>query len=174
MCLSDWQTMKTLRKPNANGIINKLALSFAVSWSINWYFIFGRQFGNFYQNVIKFYQNIFSDTAIPLLGISPTETKIHRDGCIRIFAEVLCKTGKNWKQSKCPPGGEGYINYAKSMLWNNVQLLKSEWNLYVVSWRVLQDIFNEKRSPRTMCVVWSHLCLFKSYVCVWKQENECK
>lgn len=54
--------------------MNKLAFLFAVSWSINWYFIFGRQFGNFYQNVIKFYQDISSDVAIPLLGISPIET----------------------------------------------------------------------------------------------------
>lgn len=50
--------------------MSNLALSFAVSWSINWYFIFGKQFGNFYQNAIKYYQNTSFGTAIPFLGIS--------------------------------------------------------------------------------------------------------
>lgn len=88
--------MKRLRKPSVKGIMNKLALSLAVSWSINRYFIFGRQFSNFYWNVTKFYQDISFDTAIPLSGISPTEinTHVHRDGCARKFAEVLSKTAK--------------------------------------------------------------------------------
>lgn len=73
--------------------MNKLALSFAVSWSIYCYFVFGRQFGNFYQNVIKFYQNVSFDVAIPLLGISPTETNthVHNSGYTSKFAEVLLK-----------------------------------------------------------------------------------
>lgn len=79
--------MKILRKPSVKDIMNLLALSCAVSWNINWYFIFGRQFGNCYPNVIIFYPDISFDTAIPLLGISSTETNthVHRDGCTRKF-----------------------------------------------------------------------------------------
>lgn len=42
------------------------------------------------------------------------------------LTEVLSKTAKNWKQSKCPSVGEGYIHYDKSMPLNTVQLLNTE------------------------------------------------
>lgn len=91
-------------------------------------FHFWKAIWQFLSKCYQILSNTSFDTAIPLLGISSTETNtyVHRDGCTRKFVEVLSKTVKNWKQSKCPSVGEGYINYGKSMPWNNVQLLTTE------------------------------------------------
>ena len=42
------------------------------------------------------------DPAIPLLGISPEETKIERDTCIPLFTEAPFTIARTWKQPRCP------------------------------------------------------------------------
>ena len=42
------------------------------------------------------------DLAIPLLGISPEETKIERDTCIPLFIEALFTIARKWKHRRCP------------------------------------------------------------------------
>ena len=42
------------------------------------------------------------DPAIPLLGISPEETKIERDICIPLFIAVLFIIARTWKQHRWP------------------------------------------------------------------------
>ena len=46
------------------------------------------------------------DPAIPLLGISPEETKIERDTCIPLFIAVLFTIARTWKQPRCPSTDE--------------------------------------------------------------------
>ena len=46
------------------------------------------------------------DPAIPLLGISPEETKIERDICIPLFIAVLFTVARTWKQPRCPSTDE--------------------------------------------------------------------
>ena len=41
------------------------------------------------------------DTAIPLLGIYPEETKIEKDTCIPLFTAALFTIARTWKQSRC-------------------------------------------------------------------------
>lgn len=91
-------------------------------------FHFWKAIWQFLSKCYQILSNISFDTAIPLLGILSieTNTRVHREGCTRKFVEVLSKTAKNWKQSKCLSVGEGDINYGKSMPWNNVQLLNTE------------------------------------------------
>ena len=38
------------------------------------------------------------DTAIPLLGIYPEETKIEKDTCIPLFIAALFTIARRWKQ----------------------------------------------------------------------------
>ena len=38
------------------------------------------------------------DTAIPLLGIYPEETKIEKDTCIPLFTQALFTIARTWKQ----------------------------------------------------------------------------
>ena len=42
------------------------------------------------------------NTAIPLLGIYPEETKIEKDTCTPMFIPALFTTARTWKQPKCP------------------------------------------------------------------------
>ena len=42
------------------------------------------------------------DPAIPLLGISPEETKTERDTCIPLFIAALFTIARTWKQPRCP------------------------------------------------------------------------
>ena len=42
------------------------------------------------------------DSAIPLLGIYPEETKIERDTCIPLFIAALLTIARTWKQPRCP------------------------------------------------------------------------
>ena len=53
------------------------------------------------------------DTAIPLLGIYPEETKIEKDTCIPLFTAALFTIARIWKQCRCPLTDEWIKN-----LWN--------------------------------------------------------
>ena len=46
------------------------------------------------------------DTAIPLLGTCPEETRIQKDTHTPIFTASLFTTGRTWKRPKCPPTEE--------------------------------------------------------------------
>ena len=46
------------------------------------------------------------DTAIPLLGIYPEETKIEKDSCIPMFIATLFTIARIWKQPRCPSTDE--------------------------------------------------------------------
>ena len=42
------------------------------------------------------------DSAIPLLGTYPEETKIEKDTCIPLFIAALFIIAQTWKQARCP------------------------------------------------------------------------
>ena len=42
------------------------------------------------------------DSAIPLLGIYPKETKIEKDTCISLFTAALFAIARTQKQPRCP------------------------------------------------------------------------
>ena len=46
------------------------------------------------------------NSAIPLLGIHPEETRIERDTCTPTFIAVLFKIARTWKQPICPSADE--------------------------------------------------------------------
>ena len=46
------------------------------------------------------------DTAIPLLGIYPKETKTGKDTYIPLFFEALFTIARTWKQPRCPSTDE--------------------------------------------------------------------
>ena len=46
------------------------------------------------------------ERAIPLLGISPEETKTEKDTCIPLFIAALFTTARRWKQPRCPSTDE--------------------------------------------------------------------
>ena len=46
------------------------------------------------------------NSAVPLLGIYPEETKIEADTCIPLFTAVLFSIARTWKQPRCPSTDE--------------------------------------------------------------------
>ena len=46
------------------------------------------------------------DTAIPLLGIYPEETRVEKDTCISLFTAALFTIAQTWKQPRCPSTDE--------------------------------------------------------------------
>ena len=46
------------------------------------------------------------DTAIPLLGIYPEETKVEKDTRIPLFIAALFTIARTWKQPRCPSADE--------------------------------------------------------------------
>ena len=48
------------------------------------------------------------DSAIPLLGIFPEETKMERDTCIPLFIATLFTIARTWKQPRCS-SADGWI-----------------------------------------------------------------
>jgi len=52
--------------------------------------------------VWRFFRKPPYDPAIPLLGISPEETKTEKDTCIPLFTAALFTIARIWKQPRCP------------------------------------------------------------------------
>ena len=46
------------------------------------------------------------DPAIPLLGIYPEKTIIHKNTCTPMFTAALFTIARSWKQPKCPSTDE--------------------------------------------------------------------
>ena len=59
------------------------------------------------------------DPAIPLLGISPEETKIERDTFIPLFIGALFTIARTWRQPRCPSTDE----------W-----IKKLWSIYTMEY----------------------------------------
>ena len=59
------------------------------------------------------------DPAIPLLGIYPEKTIIHKDTCTTVFIAALITIARTWKQPKCPSTDE----------W-----IKKMWHIYTMEY----------------------------------------
>ena len=46
------------------------------------------------------------DSAVPLLGRYPEETRAEKDTCVPLFIETLFTVARTWKQSRCPSTDE--------------------------------------------------------------------
>ena len=64
------------------------------------------------------------DTAIPLLGIYPKETRIERDTCTPMFTAKLFTIARTWKQPKCPSTDKWIRNCGTYIQGNITQLQK--------------------------------------------------
>ena len=62
------------------------------------------------------------DPAIPLLGISPEETRVKKDTCILLFVAALCTISRTWKQPRYPLTNEWIKKCGTYTQWNITQL----------------------------------------------------
>ena len=68
------------------------------------------------------------DTAIPLLGIYPKETKTEKDTCTPMLIAALFTIGRTWNQPRCPSTDE-WIKSSNEVLirWMNLEpIIQSE------------------------------------------------
>ena len=68
------------------------------------------------------------DTAIPLLGIYPEETKTEKDTCTPMLIAALFTIGRTWNQPRCPSTDE-WIKSSNEVLirWMNLEpIIQSE------------------------------------------------
>ena len=64
------------------------------------------QYGTVWRLLIKLVIKPPYNSAVPLLGIYPEETKIEADTCIPLFTAVLFSIARIWKQPRCPSTDE--------------------------------------------------------------------
>ena len=84
------------------------------------------------------------DSAIPLPGIYPEETKIEKDTCISLFIAAVFTIARSWKQPSCHSwmGQEVVVH-----IHNGIILSHKKEHIWVSS--------DEVDEPRTYYTVWS-------------------
>ena len=91
------------------------------------------------------------DLAIPLLGISPKETKIEKDMCIPLFIAALFTIARTRKQLRCPSTDEWIKNlwYTSGIfvVHNGIFLSHKKEHIWVSS--------EEVDEPRTYYANWN-------------------
>ena len=87
------------------------------------------------------------NSAVPLLGIYPEETKIEADTCIPLFTAVLFSIARTWKQPRCPLTVKWmkklwYIN----MMENYSAIKRTASEAVLTRWRNLKPILQSEVS----------------------------
>ena len=88
-----------LQTINAGKGVEKREPSCTVGGNVNWCSHYGEQYGG---SLKKLKIELPHDPAIPLLGIYPEKTIIHKDTCTLMFTAALFTIARTWKQPKCP------------------------------------------------------------------------
>ena len=89
------------------------------------------------------------DPAIPLLGIYPEKTIIHKESCTTMFIAVLFTIARTWKQPKCPSTDEWIKKmwhiYTMEYYW---AIKGNETELFVVRWMDLESVIQSEVSQK--------------------------
>ena len=98
---------------------------------------------------------------IPLLGIYPDKTTIHKDTCTPISTAALFTIGKTRKQPKCPSTDEWKKMWCVCvcvcvMEYYSV-IKKNEMMPFAATWMDLEIIILSKVSQRKTNIIWYHL-----------------
>ena len=89
------------------------------------------------------------DPAIPLLGISPEETKIERDTFIPLFIGALFIIARTWKQPRCPSTDEWIkkLWYIYTMEYYSA-IKRSAFESFLMRWMNLERIIQNEVSQK--------------------------
>ena len=86
------------------------------------------------------------DSAIPLLGIYPKETKIEKDTCISLFTAALFAIARTQKQPRCPlTDKEVVVNIHNRMLLSHK---KNTFESVLMRWMKLEPIIQSAISQK--------------------------
>ena len=89
------------------------------------------------------------DPAIPLLGIYPEKTIIHKESCNTVFIAALFTLARSWKQTKCPSTDEWIkkIWHIYTMEYYSA-IKRNEIELFVVRWMDLECVIHSEVSQK--------------------------
>ena len=95
---SEWSSSKNPQTIHIGEGMEKREPSYTVGGNVNWYCHYWRQYGDAFKKKKKNLGiKLPYDSAIPLLGIYPEETKIERDTCTQMFIAALFIIARTWK-----------------------------------------------------------------------------
>ena len=89
------------------------------------------------------------DTAIPLLGIYPEETKTEKHTCIQLFIAALFTIVRTWKQLRCPLTDEWIKKLWYIYTMEYYSAIKSNtFESFLVRWMNLEPIIQSDVSQK--------------------------
>ena len=117
-----------------------------VGRNVNWYRHYGRWYGD---SLKKLGIKPPNDTAIPLLGISPEETKSEKDPCIPLFIAALFTLARTWKQPRCPLTDEWIkkLWYIYTMEYYSA-IKRNTFESFLMRWMNLEPIIQSEVSQK--------------------------
>ena len=89
------------------------------------------------------------ESAIPLAGIYPEETKIEKDSCIPLFTAALFTRARPWKQPRCPSTDEWIKNllYVYTMEYYSA-IKRNVFESVLMRWMNLEPIIQTEVSQK--------------------------
>ena len=104
--------------------------------------------------------NLPYDTAIPLLGIHPEETRTEKDTCTPMFTAALFTVARTWKQPRCPLADEWIrkLWYIYTMeYYSNIN--KNAFESVLIRWMIWEPILQSELSQKEkhQCNILMHL-----------------
>ena len=92
-------------------------------------------------------------SAIPVLGIYPEKTIIHKESCTTMFTAALFTIARTWEQPKCPSTDEWIKKMWHIYTMEYYSAIKrNEIELFVVRWMNLESLIqNEVKIGRASC-----------------------
>ena len=101
------------------------------------------------------------DTAIPLLGISPEETKIEKDTCIPLFIAALFTLARTWKKPRCPSTDEWIkkLWYIYTMEYYSA-IKRNTFESVLMRWMNLEPIIQSEvcQKEKDKYCILTHIC----------------
>ena len=89
------------------------------------------------------------DPGIPLLGIYPEKTIIHKDTCTRMFIAALFTIDRSWKQPKCPSTDKWIkkMSYIYTMEYYSA-IKRNKIGSFVETWMNLETVIQSEVSQK--------------------------
>ena len=84
------------------------------------------------------------DTAIPLLGIYPEETKIEKETCIPLFTATLFTIARMWKPPGCPSTDEWVKKLWYIYTMEYYSAIKNAFESVLMRWMNLEPIIQSE------------------------------
>ena len=89
------------------------------------------------------------DPAIPLLGIYPEKTIIHKESYTTMFIAALFTIARTWKQPKCPSTDEWIKKLWHIYTMENYSAIeRNEIEFFVVRWMDLESVIESEVSQK--------------------------